>query len=99
RRRRMTSRSRLASLLLLAPLLAPRGDGWEFLKAGKPAFARTAFQNQLKRTPGDVRARAGLAQAELALGNADGACQMLLECVQADGKDAVSRLGLARAFL
>jgi tetratricopeptide (TPR) repeat protein len=95
----MSLSPRFAALLLSASLPLLRGDGWDFLKQGKPALARTAFQNQLKKNPADTHLRAGLAQAELALGNAEGACQILLECVQKDGKDASARIGLARAFL
>ena len=99
----------LAALLVawLAPLLAAlpvaqvgsKGDGFDYLKQGKPSFARTAFRNQLKRNPGDLRAQGGIGLAELALGNDDAACTALLVAIEKGANDAAVRLGLARAFL
>jgi tetratricopeptide (TPR) repeat protein len=93
-------RGLLASILLLLALApAARADGWEFLKQGKPTFARTAFRNQLKKNPDDVRSVVGLGLAELALGDGEEACELLLKALEKDGGDAQARLGLARAFL
>jgi tetratricopeptide (TPR) repeat protein len=86
----------LAPLLLLA---APASDGWEFLAKGKPSFARTAFTNQLKRTPDDARALVGLGLAELALGNSDKSCEILLGAIKKSPDDRDAHLGLARSFL
>ncbi len=92
-----------AAVLLIALLTTPqvgaRGDGFDYLKQGKPAFARTAFKNQMKRAPGDVRAQGGLGLAELALGNDDAACSALLDAIARGANDADLRLGLARTFL
>ena len=91
-----------AALLLLALLLpqtTSRGDGFDYLKQGKPGFARTAFRNQLKRAPADVKALGGLGMAELALGNDVAACTALLDAIEKGGGDAATRLALARAFL
>jgi len=95
----VTAGGPLAALALLAAVALARGDGWEFLEAGKPALARTAFQNQLRKNPGDVKVLTGLGLAELALGNADAACERLLGSIEKGGGDARARLGLARAFL
>ncbi|MBL8841391.1 MAG: hypothetical protein JNL90_07670 [Planctomycetes bacterium] len=85
--------------LPVAPQVGSKGDGFDYLKQGKPSFARTAFRNQLKRNPGDLRAQGGLGLAELALGNDDAACGALLEAIEKGSTDAAVRLGLARAFL
>jgi len=78
---------------------APASDGWEFLAKGKPNFARTAFANQLKRTPDDARALVGLGIAELTLGNSDKACEILLDAIKKSPEDRDAHLGLARCFL
>jgi tetratricopeptide (TPR) repeat protein len=88
------------ALLSAAPArAAARTDGWEFLAKGRPAFARTAFTNQLKRTPDDARAHVGLGLAELALGNPETACTILLDAIKHSPDDRDAHLGLARAFL
>ncbi len=91
----------LALALVAASLAlgAAPTDGWEFLAKGKPSFARTAFTNQLKRTPDDARAHVGLGLAELALGNADAVCTILLDAIKTSPDDRDAHLGLARAFL
>jgi tetratricopeptide (TPR) repeat protein len=92
-----------AAALLLSATIAlqagARGDGFDYLKQGKPGFARTAFRNQLKRDPEDRRALGGLGLAELALGNDQTACTTLLEALSAGQKGPDIRLGLARACL
>ena len=87
------------ALLLALAAARPLGDGFEFLKQGKPTFARTAFQNAAKKSPDDPRIKTGLGLTELALGNADGACALLLEAIEKDKEFAPGRVGLARAFL
>lgn len=87
----------LVAALLAAPL--PFTDGWEFLAKGKPSFARTAFTNQLKRAPDDVRAEIGLGLAELALNNTERACELLLAGAKKSPDDRDAHLGLARCFL
>ncbi|MBM4014693.1 MAG: tetratricopeptide repeat protein [Planctomycetes bacterium] len=93
----------IPTALVLAATLAlqvvARGDGFDYLKQGKPAFARTAFRNQLKRDPSDPRALGGLGLAELALGNDQAACTTLLEALAAGQKGPEVRLGLGRACL
>jgi tetratricopeptide (TPR) repeat protein len=94
--------ARALALAVLAAALARAAaptDGWEFLAKGKPSFARTAFTNQLKRTPDDDRAKVGLGLAELALGKPDAACTVLLDAIQRVPDDRDAHLGLARAFL
>jgi len=86
-------------LALLLPQASSRGDGFDYLKQGKPGFARTAFRNQLKRAPDDVKALGGLGMAELALGNDVAACTALLDAIEKGCNDAPTRLALARAFL
>ena len=91
-----------AALLLMAALalqVKAHGDGFDYLKQGKPAFARTAFKNQLKRAPDDLHAQGGLGLAELALGNDQIACTVLLEVLGKGENGPEMRLGLARAFL
>jgi tetratricopeptide (TPR) repeat protein len=86
-------------LVLLLGRPAPASDGWEFLAKGKPGFARTAFTNQLKRTPDDARALVGLGLSELALGNSDKACELLLDAIKKSPEDRDAHLGLAKSFL
>lgn len=95
----MTTLAAALCLLLATPQVGARGDGFEYLRTGKPAFARTAFRNQIKREPANARALGGLGLAELALGNDDAACTALLDALGRGAGDADLRLGLARAFL
>ena len=84
--------ARALALAVFAAALARAAvptDGWEFLAKGKPSFARTAFTNQLKRTPDDARSKVGLGLAELALGKPDVACTILLEAIQRTDRKSV----------
>jgi tetratricopeptide (TPR) repeat protein len=90
---------RATALLLLLARPAPASDGWEYLAKGKPSFARTAFTNQLKRSPDDARAHVGLGLSELALGNSDKACEILLDSIKRSPEDRDAHLGLARSLL
>ncbi len=88
------------SVALIGSILSiVAGDGFEFLKNGKPGYARTAFRNQLKRDPEDLESRFGLGLSELALGNAEAAVENLLRVAERKGRDALLRRALAEALL
>lgn len=88
----------VSALVCLVARTTP-GDGWDFLAQGKPAYARTAFSNQLRKAPEDNDLRVGLGLAELALGNAPAATEHLLTALRVEPDRGEARAGLADAFL
>ncbi len=77
----------------LAALVA---DGTKLLKDGRATDAKSKFALALQKDPGSVDAKVGMAQAQLKLGEFDGAKAILtdLQKTQPDSRDVVLLLGL-----
>ncbi len=71
-------------------------DGTKLLKEGRATDAKAKFDAVLKKEPGNVDAKVGMAQAQLKLGELDGAKAILtdLQKTQPDSREVTLLLGL-----
>ena len=71
-------------------------DGTKLLKDGRATDAKAKFATALQKEPGNVDAKVGMAQAQLKLGEFDGAKAILTELqkAQPDSREVVLLLGL-----